>query len=148
LSETIKNILRKLIKGKSIKNEEPSFGSLVLNIKIDNLTIARLSYDEDSGEFCLIYTENFEKSGIKPFHQNKVSTSYGIKTDIVYKSSTLWYAFSSRIPNPDRDDYEEALKEAGLRGNEPTLEIIGKLSNTSISKPWTFELSESNKASA
>lgn len=145
MSELFKNLLRKLRRGKELEASELALVSIVLNIKIESTIIAKLYYDKDSQNFCLQYTSEFEKFGLKPFHENSMSPRYTVDTNKVYKSPTLWYAFASRIPNPDRSDYWEALKEAGLSGNEDVLEVIGKISNTSISKPWVFEVDEDNK---
>ena len=60
----------------------------------------------------------------------------------IYKSEVLWYAFAARVPNPSRSDFQAALDRAGLKGDEPVLELIGKLSPISISRSWSIHINE------
>ncbi|MBY0416076.1 MAG: hypothetical protein K2Q18_18030 [Bdellovibrionales bacterium] len=145
---TIKDILKGLRKGKNVSSLIANPSHIVLSIRVNGKDVAFLSFDDAHKEFCLKYTENFEKSGLTPFHASPTEI-VGTKIDVnkVYKSSLLWYPFASRIPNPEREDYEAAMANAGLSVSSPTLEVIGKLSKYSISKPWNLEISNNNSLS-
>ena len=145
MKEWVKSLLKGMIKGKDISDDLSASTEVTLAIKMKSDTIARLFFDKNSKEFCLVYTNKFIESGLTPFHESTSSSNILVDTDTVYRSKTLWYSFALRIPNPDRRDYETALLEAGLKGDESPLEILGKLSNYSISKPWKFEVLDNGK---
>ena len=42
----------------------------------------------------------------------------------------------------ERPDYPEALERAKLTGEEPVLELIGKVSRMSMSRSWIVEIDE------
>ena len=135
----IKNIYTKLGSIISGRKGEPDKrnDSIVLKIVIRDKTIAYLSSEENGNVFTLTYTNEFLNSGVPPFNMMASETP---EIGIVYKSSVLWYAFAARVPNPSRPDFQRELKRANLTGDEPILEIIGKLSRLSISKSWSIEL--------
>lgn len=145
---TIKEILKGLRKGKNVSALIADPSHIVLSIRVNGKDVAFLSFDDTNKEFCLKYTEHFEKSGLSPFHASPTEIADS-KIDInrIYKSSLLWYPFASRIPNPEREDYEAAMTNAGLSASSPTLEVIGKLSKYSISKPWNIEISSNTRHS-
>ena len=70
------------------------------------------------------------------------SERHKVEPGKTYTSGVLWYAFAARIPSPKRPDYSEALERAGLTGDEPVLELIGKMSRISISRSWMLEIDE------
>lgn len=148
MKDWAKSILKKMLKGKDVSNELVTSAEVTLLIKMNSDILARLFFDKESRDFCLIYTNKFLESGLSPFHESNSDNNKPIDINTVYKSKTLWYPFALRIPNPDRRDYDAAILEAGLTGNEPPLEIMGKVSNYSISKPWKFEVLEGGKKSA
>lgn len=111
--------------------------SIVLKIVADNKTIAYLSTESDGKLFTLVYTDHFFNSGIPPFNLKPDERPIAGKT---YTSEILWYPFAARVPSPSRPDFESEIANAGLTGNEPVLEILGKLSRTSISRSWTIEI--------
>lgn len=115
--------------------------AIVLKIVKREKTIAYLSTENDGKIFTLNYTDEFLKSGVPPFNM-KLSEKHKIEIGITYKSPVLWYAFASRIPGPSRPDFKKALERAGLTGNEPVLELIGKMARTSISRSWIVEIDE------
>lgn len=141
MKELVNNILKRMLKGKDVTDDLVASEEVILAIKMNSKVLARLFFDKESKEFCLIYTSEFSSSGLRPFHLPlSSSNSSTIDIEKVYKSNKLWYPFALRVPNPERRDYENALVEAGLTGEEAPLEILGKLSNYSISKPWKFEV--------
>ena len=115
--------------------------AFVLKIVNKGKTIAYLSTEEDGKIFTLCYTKDFIGSGVLPFNL-KPSERHKVEIGKVYKSSVLWYAFAARVPNPSRRDFQEELERAGLTGNEPVLELIGKMARSSISRSWVVEIKE------
>ena len=115
--------------------------NIVLAILAKKKPIAYLSTESDGEQFTLVYTEHFKKSGVPPFNM-KCSDMDKVEIGKVYKSKVLWNEFAMRIPNPSRPDFDHAIKSRGLTGNESVLELIGKMSQVSISKPWTIEIAE------
>ena len=113
--------------------------AIVLKIVKKDETIAYLSTENAGKIFTLVYTDKFLESGVPPFNM-KLSQRDQVEIGKTYKSDVLWYAFAARIPSPSRPDYPVALKRANLTGNEPILEIIGKMSPVSISRSWTLEI--------
>ena len=91
--------------------------------------------------FTLCYTEDFVGSGVLPFNF-KPSERHKVEIGAVYKSPFFWYAFAARVPNLSRPDFQEELERASLTGNEPVLELIGKMSRRSISRSWIVEIDE------
>ena len=89
--------------------------------------------------FTLVYTDSYLTSGVPPFNMRFSETPEIGKT---YKSEVLWYAFAARVPNPSRPDFQAALDRIGLKGDEPVLELIGKLSPISISRSWSIHIDE------
>ena len=120
-------------KGESDKRND----NIVLKIVKGGKTIAYLTSESDGKVFTLTYTEDFLTSGVPPFN---MMASEKPKIGKVYRSEILWYAFAARVPNPSRSDFQEALSQADLTGEEPILQIIGKLSKLSISKSWALEI--------
>ena len=112
-----------------------------LKIVLGDKVIAHLSYDEDEKQFHLEYTSNFDSRTMPSFH-TKISQRHTVEVNTVYKSPVLWHDFARRVPSPKRPDYKPELERAGLTGQEPVLEIIGKLSKTSAADPWTLEIDE------
>lgn len=142
MKDFIKSILKKMIKGKDVTDELSTAADVYLLIKMNSKTIAKLYFDKNDKKFCLIYTDAFLESGLTPFHHANSDKNDAIEIGKIYSNKTLWYPFALRIPNPDRRDYEFAMKEAGLTGDESPLEIMGRISNYSISKPWKIEVLE------
>jgi len=129
-------ILEDIVKGKKTTPDKRN-DLIVLKIVSNNKTIAFLT--TDNGEYTLVYTEDFLTSGIPPFNLRPTEVPEPGK---IYRSDILWYAFASRVPSPSRPDFESELANANLKGNEPTLEILGKISKVSISRSWTFQIRE------
>ena len=127
--EKIRNILNDISTGSKAEADKRNDG-IVLKIVAKGKTVAYLTTEEDGRIFVLTYTENFNITGILPFNM-KHSEKPEIGKE--YRSEVLWYAFAARVPSPSRPDFHEALERAGLTGNEPVLEIIGKVSQRSIS---------------
>lgn len=125
-----------IISGQSEEPDQRNDG-IVLKIMTDKKIIAYLSSEDNGAMYTLSYTKDFLNSGIPPFNM-KVSENPEVGK--VYKSNILWSVFTERVPNPSRPDFNEALKYANLKGDEPILEIIGKLSKSSISTCWSFEI--------
>ncbi len=115
--------------------------NIVLEILAKKKIIAYLSTENNGEQFTLRYTEHFKESGIPPFNM-KYSDMDKVEIGKVYKSKVLWNEFAMRVPNPSRPDFDHAIKSRGLTGNESVLELIGKMSQVSISKPWTIEIAE------
>ena len=115
--------------------------AVVLKIVKSGETIAHLSTENDGSVFTLVYTDKFPRSGVPPFNM-KLSQRHQVEVGKVYKSEVLWWAFAARIPSPSRPDYPAALEREKLTGNEPVLEIIGKMSPVSMSRSWTLEIDE------
>ena len=134
------NVLRKLKRNSKAKENERN-DAVVLKIIKKGKTIAYLSTEDDGKVFTLTYTSEFPESGVPPFNM-KLSDRGKIEARKIYKSDVLWYAFAARVPSPKRPDFWPAMKRAGLTGNEPVLEIIGKVSRTSISRSWILEIDE------
>lgn len=128
--------LENIIKGRKGESDKRN-DSIKLKIEIGGKTIAYLSSENDGKVYTLKYTDNFKTAGVPPFNMKALQRP---EIGKVYKSEILWYAFAARVPNPSRPDFKKAMEEAGLTGNEPTLEIIGKLSKKSISKSWEIEI--------
>ena len=119
--------------------------NIVLKVVASEKTIAYLSTEDQGKVFTLTYTDAFPTSGVPPFNM-KLSERSKIEIGKTYRSEVLWYAFAARIPSPSRPDFQEALDRAGLKGNEPVLEIIGKLSQRSISRSWTIHINDEQAA--
>lgn len=117
--------------------------SPVLRILLGDDHIATLFHDGES--YCLAYRENFNASGLIPFHETELKNFTTPEVDRLYRSKDLWPVFEARIPSPDRDDYNLLLKSHRLIGNEHPLEILGKIGAVSISKPWRLEISNPPK---
>ena len=113
--------------------------AIVLKIINKDKTIAYLSTEDDGEMFTLVYTDDFLESGVPPFH---IKEKNRVEIGKTYRSRILWYAFAARVPNPSRSDFQEALQRAGLTGDEPVLELIGKMSRTSISRSWRIEIDQ------
>ena len=126
--------------------------AIVLKIINKDKTIARLSTEDDGKMFTLVYTDDFSGSGVPPFHTEEKKDSdvppfhtkerNRVEIGKTYRSPILWYAFAARVPNPSRSDFKEALKRANLTGDEPVLELIGKMSRVSISRSWRIEIDQ------
>ena len=134
----IRQRLENIIKGRKGESDKRN-DSIKLKIEKGGKTIAYLSSENDGKVYTLKYTDNFKTAGVPPFNM-KAKKKPEIEIGKVYKSEILWYAFAARVPNPSRPDFKKALEESGLSGNEPTLEIIGKLSKKSISRSWDIEI--------
>ncbi|WP_412473567.1 hypothetical protein [Halobacteriovorax sp. YZS-1-1] len=134
--DSLKSRISNLRKGKeapdNTKNE-----SITLKIVANNKIVAFLTMNESNKMYSLTYTTDFLTSGIPPFN---LSRNERPKPGFTYESESLWYAFVSRLPNPNRPDFDRAMENAGLNGDEGYLEILGKLSRYSISKSWSIEL--------
>ena len=111
--------------------------SIVLKIVANNKVIAFLSTENSGKVFTLVYADHYLESGIPPLNLKPGEMPELGKT---YTSEILWYPFAARVPSPSRPDFESEMARAGLTGDEPVLEIIGRLSKTSISRSWTFEI--------
>ncbi len=129
-----KSILELIKNGHKAESDKRN-DNIVLKIMTREKVIARLSTENNGKIFTLTYTEDFNTSGVPPFNMN-----FFEKPEIgkVYKSEVLWYPFAARIPSPSRPDFQEAMDKAGLKGDEPVLEIIGKVSRISISRSWSI----------
>ena len=136
----IRNIL-KIKDGSTEADADKRNDSIVLKIINKDKTIAYLSTENDGNIYTLTYTDEFPKSGVPPFNM-KLSERHKVEPGKIYKSDVLWYAFAARIPSPKRPDYPEALERAKLTGEEPVLELIGKMSRMSISRSWIIEIDE------
>ena len=146
MKELMKTIIKMLFRGKDVSEQLNISSDISLLVTMNSKVLAKLFFDNINKEFCLVYTNDFEGSGLKPFHEPTSESSSIVEIDKIYRSKILWYPFALRIPNPDRSDYDIALEEAGLTGDESPLEIMGKISNYSISKPWVLKVSkEKNK---
>ena len=128
--------LESIISGRKGEPDKRNDG-IVLKIVIRDKIIAYLSSEDNGNIFTLTYTDEFLNSGVPPFNMMASETP---EIGKVYKSPILWYAFAARVPNPSRPDFRRELRRANLTGNEPILEIIGKLSRLSISKSWSIEV--------
>ena len=137
---TVHNVLEALRGGQSVSSECVASG-VRLKVVTRGKTIAYLSYDEGEGQFHLQYTSAFDSSQMPSFH-TKISQSHTVEPGKIYKSPVLWHDFARRVPSPKRADYKPELKRAGLTGQEPVLELIGKLSKISASDPWTLEIDD------
>ena len=136
--EKFTNILKDIKSGSKAEADKRN-DDIVLKIVAKEKTIAYLSTEKNGKIFTLTYTKDFETAGVPPFNM-KLSEKPEIGK--VYRSDVLWYAFAARVPNPSRPDFKEALERASLTGNEPVLEIIGKLSQRSISRSWSIHIDE------
>ena len=115
--------------------------TIILNIINKGKIIAYLTTEDNGKMFALTYTDEFLKSGVPPFHV-KPSEKHKVEIGKTYRSPVLWYAFAARVPNSSRPDFAKALKREGLTGNESVLELIGKMSQVSISRSWSLEIDE------
>ena len=134
----VSKILEALRGGEKLEEGCASSG-VRLKIILRGQVIAYLSYDEGGKQFHLEYTPNFDPNTMTSFH-TKISQSHTVVPNKIYKSPVLWHDFARRVPSPKRPDYKPELERAGLTGQEPVLEIIGKLSKTSAANPWTLEI--------
>ena len=134
--EKFKSILEHIKNGRMAESDKRN-DSIVLKIMAREKVIAYLSSENNGEIFTLTYTEDFKTSGVPPFNMKFSETPEVGKT---YKNEILWYPFAARIPSPSRPDFQEAIEKAGLTGDEPVLEIIGKLSRISISRSWSIHL--------
>lgn len=136
--EKFRSILESLKKGHRSEPDKRN-DDIVLKIVAREKVIAYLSTENNGKIFTLTYTEDFNTSGVPPFNMR-----FSEKPEIgrIYKSEVLWYPFAARIPSPSRPDFQAALDRAGLKGDEPVLEIIGKLSKISISRSWSIHIKE------
>ena len=136
--EKFLNILKNIKDGSKSEPDKRNDG-IVLKIMAKGKTVAYLSTEDEGKVFTLLYTEDFNTVEVPPFDRKP---SGKVEVGKVYRSEILWYAFAARIPSPSRPDFKEALKRANLAGNEPVLEIIGKLSKRSISRSWSIHIDE------
>lgn len=133
--ESLKRRILNIIRGKDTL-EDHKDTDITLKIIAHGKILAFLTMNEKSKKYSLTYTKDFLTSGVQPFNMGRGETP---EPGVTYESETLWYPFVSRLPNPNRPDFEKALKDAGLTGDESCLEILGKLSKYSISKSWSIE---------
>ena len=136
LVEKFKSILEHIKNGCKAEPDKRN-DNIVLKIIAKDKVIAELSTENNGETFTLVYKESFNTSGVPPFNMK-----FSEKPEIgkVYKSDVLWYPFAARVPSPSRPDFQEAMTKAHLKGGEPVLEIIGKLSKISISRSWSIQL--------
>ena len=125
----------------SKKNEEaftPRYLGPVLKVIVDDSHVA--SIYKEAEEYCLVYKDAFQNSGLMAFNPNDVGLGGYPLVNHVYRSPELWQSLASRIPSPNRDDYKELLASSGLIGNEDSLTLLGKLGRLSIAKRWKLEI--------
>ena len=122
--------------------DSPRHKKITLEVVANNKVVALLSSEtQDNGRevFTLQYTQDFENERMASFHMRlKDKPIIGE----VYKSDVLWHAFARRVPNPKRPDFKEACVRAGLNGNEHVLELLGKMSSTSIANSWKLRIAK------
>ena len=130
--ESMKMTLKKII---AQSNEDAP----ALNIVMDGSPIATLFYDKDKKSYGLVYHEKFKRyKGMMPFNID-LPVGSTVKIGKLYYSSKLWYPFSARIPNKNRKDCMEKLKEYNLTLNSHPLKILNCMGRISIANTWILE---------
>lgn len=121
---------------KDVKIEESNFP--LLRVMVRDIHIADLYHD--GKDYCLTYKEAFKTLSIPALNPENLKMNETVEVDKCYKSKNLWYVFQERLHSLDRADVVTQLKRYGLTKNSDPLLILGKLGQTSISKPWYLEL--------
>ena len=111
----------------------------VLNIIMDDNPIATLFYDGDEEKYGLIYRKRYKDyKGLLPLNIDWPKNE-PIKIGEPYYSPELWYPFSARVPNKNRNDCIEKLKEHNLTLDDNPLKILACIGRVSIANRWKLE---------
>lgn len=110
-----------------------------LKITINNDHIATLFYDKESARYGLTYYKPLEKyPGLQPFNLD-LPKDETIEIGKPYYSTELWYPFSARIPNKNREDCLEELEKNYLTLKDHPLKILSLVGRESIANRWKLE---------
>ena len=111
----------------------------VLNVIIGDDPIATLFYDRDKESYGLIYHKAYKNyKGLLPLNIDYPKDK-PIKIGEPYYSPELWYPFSARIPNKNRKDCIEKLKEYNLTLDDHPLKILDCIGRVSIANRWKLK---------
>lgn len=114
-----------------------SIPKLKITIKGDH--IATLFYDKENTRYGLIYYKPLEKyPGLQPFNLD-LPKAESIKIGKPYYSTELWYPFSARIPDKNREDCLEELEKHYLTLKDHPLKILSFVGRESIANRWKLE---------
>ena len=110
-----------------------------LKITINKDHIATLFYDEENARYGLTYYKALEKyPGLQPFNLD-LPKDESIEIGKTYYSTELWYPFSARIPNKNREDCLEELEKHDLTLQDHPLKILSLVGRESIANRWKLE---------
>ena len=110
-----------------------------LKITLNNDHIATLFYDKENTRYGLTYYKPSEKyPGLQPFNLD-LPRDESIEIGKTYYSTELWYPFSARMPNKNREDCLEELKKHHLTLKDHPLKILSLVGRESIANRWKLE---------